>query len=48
LSGPALTWIHHSKLKNKEIHEEAITLYERLIDEKEGEAQRVNERKVEV
>lgn len=42
LSQFALNWVHHSKLKNKEIHEEAIALYERLCEEKEGEYRREN------
>lgn len=36
LGSYAAGWVQHSKLKNKEIHIEAIELYERLCEEKES------------
>jgi hypothetical protein len=40
LTLPAHVWVQQSKLKNKPIHEQALGVYEKLCDEREGEAQR--------
>ena len=40
LTESAPEWIQHSKLKNKEIHEEAISVYLRLCDERNSQSGR--------
>ena len=40
LSESAPEWIQHSKLKNKEIHEEAVGLYLRLCEERSSQSGR--------
>lgn len=40
LTLPAHVWVQQSKLKNKPIHEQALGVYERLCDDREGEVQR--------